>query len=70
MTEAFRVLPDAIYTTGDLQIGLDLPQATIDRARREGRLRYTRQGHRVLYRGQWVIEWLESDAAKAGCSHE
>lgn len=57
-----RIDPEAIYHDGDVRLLLDLPASTTARARREGRLRYTRQGHAVLYRGQWLIDWLEADS--------
>jgi hypothetical protein len=56
----FHVHPDHVYDTGSLVIGLDLPSATLGRARREGRLRFSRQGRRVFYLGAWIIDWLAS----------
>ena len=54
--------PEGIYTDGQIRLMLDLTEATMARARREGGLRYTRQNKRVLYRGQWITDWLESSA--------
>jgi hypothetical protein len=54
--------PDAVYHDGQARLLLGLTGATLARARREGRLRHTRQGHRVLYRGSWLLDWLEADA--------
>ena len=65
-TEPIRIDPDAIYDDGALVLTLGLTHAAIARARRNGRLRYTRNGRRILYRGQWIIDWLESDAHRAG----
>jgi hypothetical protein len=59
-----HIHPDAIYHDGQVRLLLGLPGATLDRARREGRLRYTRQGGRVLYRGTWLLAWLEADAER------
>jgi hypothetical protein len=56
--------PNAVYTEGDISLGLDLPTATIRRARREGRLRYTREGPRVLILGRWLLDWLDAGAAR------
>jgi hypothetical protein len=39
--------------------GLGVAKMTLEKARRSGQLRSTRKGHRMLYRGQWVIDWLE-----------
>ena len=59
-----RIVPDAIYHDGDARLLLGLTSPTMARARREGHLRYTRQGHAILYRGQWLLDWLESTAAQ------
>lgn len=53
--------PTAVYHDGDARLILGLTDATIRRARREGRLRFTRQGRRVLYLGQWLLDWLEAE---------
>jgi excisionase family DNA binding protein len=57
--------PDTVYSEGAVALALDLPLATLARARRDGRLRFTRQGRRVLIRGAWLLAWLESSAAPA-----
>ncbi len=56
--------PDAIYTDGDIRLALGLTTATLSRARRDGRLRYSRQGRTLLYRGSWLLDWLERDASE------
>jgi hypothetical protein len=63
--DPIRIEPDAIYDDGAVVLALDIPSATLARARRDGRLRYTRQGRRTLYLGQWVLEWLAADATPA-----
>ncbi|QDU39193.1 Helix-turn-helix domain protein [Maioricimonas rarisocia] len=60
-----RIDPDGIYHEGRAALLLNLPTATLQRARRENRLRYTRQGRAILYRGQWLLDWLEYDAHPA-----
>jgi hypothetical protein len=60
MPSTLTIHPDTVYTEGAIAVALDLPQATLARARREGRLRYSRQGPRVLIRGAWLLTWLES----------
>ncbi len=65
-TTPIRIDPDAIYDDGALVLTLGLTHAAIARARRNKRLRYTRNGRRILYRGQWIIDWLESDAPPEG----
>lgn len=57
-----RIDPNTIYHDGQVRLMLGLPGATLARVRREGLLRYSRQGHRILYRGQWLLDWLEDDA--------
>lgn len=61
MREAFRIDPEAIYDDAALVLGLGVAQTALTQARRVGHLRSTRKGHRVLYRGQWIVDWLERD---------
>lgn len=65
-TKPIRIEPDAIYDDGALVLTLGLTHAAIARARRDKRLRYTRNGRRILYRGQWILDWLESDDRREG----
>ena len=57
------IQPDALYRHDDARLLLRLSGPAMARARRDGQLRFTRQGTRILYRGTWLIEWLEVDAA-------
>ena len=59
-TRPIVIEPTGVYTDGDLVLGLDLTHATLARARRDGDLRYTRKGKRVLYLGRWLLTWLET----------
>ena len=71
--EPARIEPDAVYDDGALVLTLGLTHAAISRARRRGDLRYAREGRRVLYRGQWIIDWLESRGqrmAREGLRHD
>ncbi len=61
-TKPARIDPDAIYDDDVLALTLGLTHASIAQARRGGRLRFTRNGRRILYRGQWIVDWLESGA--------
>ena len=61
MVSVVRIDPTGIYDDGALRHELGLAHAAVNRARRTGRLRFTRQGHRVLYLGQWVLDWLQAD---------
>lgn len=61
-TDTIRLEPHSIYDDALLSAALTVSAATLARARRDGRLRYTRQGRRILYLGQWVLDWLQADA--------
>lgn len=54
--------PDAFYHDGQVRLLLGITSATLARARKQGRLRFARQGKRTLYRGSWLLEWLELEA--------
>jgi hypothetical protein len=58
--------PNTIYDEGAVSLALDISLATLDRARREGQLRYTRKGRRIFFRGQWFLDWFEADRAGSG----
>jgi hypothetical protein len=60
-----QIHTDAIYHDGQARLLLGLTCAAMARARREGRLRFTRQGNCVLYRGSWLLAWLEADADRS-----
>ncbi len=57
-----RIDADGVYSDGDVRLLLGLTSATLTRARRNGALRYSRQGNSILYRGSWLLAWLECDA--------
>jgi hypothetical protein len=62
MAVAIRIDPAGIYDDVLLYAALELSAATLARARKEGRLRFTRQGRRIFYLGAWVLAWLEADS--------
>jgi hypothetical protein len=70
MIAGINLEPVAVYDDGALYCSFGLSAAALARARRSGHLRYTRQGNRVLYLGEWVTEWLRSDGERRGVSHE
>ena len=70
MGEQFNLHPEGVYQDGDLILGLGLTEATLAKACRAGELKYARKGRRRLYRGEWVVQWLEADSGKRGGSHE
>lgn len=61
---AAQVDPDRIYDDDALLAALDVSLAALARARRDGELRYTRKGKRVLYLGQWVLDWIKADLCR------
>jgi hypothetical protein len=62
MIEPVRIEPEALYDDGASRQALGLTPAALAAARRSGALRHTRQGKRTLYRGAWVLAWLDSQA--------
>jgi len=63
MIDATVLLPDAILDDTSLRTLIGVTPTTLARARREGKLRFTRQGNRTLYLGEWIVDWLRGDAA-------
>ncbi len=62
MIEPIVIEPEALYDDGALRQALGLSPASLAAARRAGTLRYSRQGKRTLYKGAWILDWLESAA--------
>ncbi len=58
--------PTAVYDDGALYCVLGLTATTLSRAWRSGCLRYTREGCRVLYLGDWVLDWLRAEGRREG----
>jgi hypothetical protein len=65
MIEPVRIEPEALYDDGALRQSLGLTAAALASARRTGSLRYTRTGKRILYKGAWVLSWLDKAAGTA-----
>jgi len=73
MIEPVQIFPDALLDDGALYQAIGLSRAALARGRRDGSLRYTHQGKRVLYKWAWILAWLDitsvnnsSAAGKAG----
>jgi hypothetical protein len=64
MIEPVVIEPGALLDDGALRQALGLTLATLAAARRSGALRFSRQGNRILYKGSWVLDWLESEATR------
>jgi hypothetical protein len=62
MIEPVRIEPEALYDDGALHQAIGLSTATLAAARRSGALRHTRRGNLTLYKGAWILAWLESEA--------
>jgi hypothetical protein len=69
-TEPARIEPDGIYDDLLLYRALEISATTLAQARRSGFLRHTRKGKRILYLGQWVLDWLCADTTGKGVAHE
>ena len=59
----YTIDASCFYDDAMLRRNLGVRLAALVRARESGELRYTRRGGRILYFGQWVLDWLTSDAA-------
>ena len=61
MIEPVTIEPEALYDDASLRQALGLTPSALAHGRRTGGLRYTRQGRRTLYKGVWILAWLESE---------
>jgi len=61
MVEAIHIDPDAIYDDPVLTLGLGFSLEAIRRARRAGRLKYSRVGKRTVYLGAAILDWLRHE---------
>ena len=61
MIEPVMIEPGALYDDSALGQALGLTPATLAAARRSGTLRHTRKGKRTLYKGEWILAWLETE---------
>jgi hypothetical protein len=62
MIEPVRIEPEALYDDGSVRQALGLTATSLAAARRAGSLRFTRQGKRTLYKGAWILAWLDTAA--------
>jgi hypothetical protein len=68
MQAPVSIEPNQVYDDGALYLTLGLTPNTLATARRSGALRFTRQGKRTLYLGQWIVDWLAADE-RQGVGH-
>jgi hypothetical protein len=64
MIEPVLIESEAVYDDAALRHALGLTPTTLATARRGGTLRFVRQGKRILYRGGWVLDWLDATAVE------
>jgi hypothetical protein len=62
-TEPVTLNPLGVYSGRELGRILDAGPATLAAARRFGALRAVKKGRRVVYLGEWVLAWLNAEAA-------
>ncbi len=62
MHKPVSIEPSHLYDDGVLQLAAGIAPGTLSKARRSGRLRFTKQGNRVLYLGRWILDWLEAES--------
>ena len=55
-----KIDPEAWYSDSDVFLRLDIQTAVQAQARKAGQLRFIQRGTTFLYKGQWVLDWLES----------
>lgn len=61
MESVITIHPTAIYSSDDVCAMLDVSPQALTVARRSGELKSARKGRRVVYLGEWLLEWLRSD---------
>ena len=62
MIDPVTIEPEALYDDASLRQSLGLSPTALSSARRSGTLRHIRKGKRTLYKGVWVLAWLESES--------
>lgn len=50
---------DGIYTNGQIILALGISENALRLERKTGRLRFVRISGFVLYRGEWIFDWME-----------
>jgi hypothetical protein len=60
MKEPFQIDRTAVYDDELLGQGLGIPAPALWTARDAGELRCTIKAGRVLYLGQWILDWLQA----------
>ena len=58
MLEGIEMRESAVYDDGALYQLFGISETTLAKARKGGQLRYVQVGKRVLYFGEWLLDWL------------
>ena len=66
MNPALQIDPNGVYEEGAVSLALDIPLASLSKARREGELRFVRRGRRVFITGRNLLAWLDPSERDAG----
>ena len=65
MTSPLSIDPESIFDREAVETTLGIAESTLRAARKSGRLKFMKLGHRVLYKGCWLLEWIEANTAQA-----
>lgn len=69
--EPIAIDPDVFYDENTALLRLGIYPDVFSRERKAGRLRSVKVGsRRHLYRGAWIIDWLESTASPERNTHQ
>jgi hypothetical protein len=58
MVDGTEIKPGAFYDDAAVLKLLGFDVRTQKHARDSGELRFTQKGKRILYRGEWLLDWL------------
>lgn len=59
-TNPISLDPSTFYDEVSASRALRVPASTLAKARKDRAIRYSRRGQRVLYRGDWLAEWVSA----------
>jgi hypothetical protein len=66
MLQGIVIDENALFDDTALFCAFGFSEAALAKARREKKLRFTRQGRRVYYLGAWVTAWLRAAGEDQG----
>ncbi len=62
MIAGTNIEPAGFYDDLAVKRLLDISEQDQKKGRDFGDLKYTKKGRQILYRGQWLIDWLQPEA--------